>query len=140
MKTEDVEEVETEEVPEENPDMLGEIPDTIAKAVEEARDKGFRPYWIMLNGYNFVYRPINRKEWRELTKTQNRAMMEAQDDPEIQVDLKNEQTEKMVRTCLIYSDVPVDDNLGAGYVDTLFDVILVDSGFGQPDMPSINMS
>ena len=66
--------------------------------------------------------------------------MEAQDDTEKQVDIKNEYTEKMVVQCMIYSDVSVDDSLGAGYVDTLFDAILVDSGFGQPDMPSINMS
>ena len=115
-------------------------PQEITDAVEGAKKAGLRPYWIMLNGFHFIYRPINRKEWREMTRSQNKEMLAAQDDTEKQVDIKNEYTEKTVIQCLIYSDIPVDDSLGAGYVDTLFDAILVDSGFGQPDMPSVNMS
>lgn len=133
-------EIEVEEEEEEVVQELDTIPEDIKKAVNSAKENNQRPYWIMLNGFNFIYRPITRKEWRDITRAQNKEMIAAQDDSERQVDIKNEYTEKTVTQCLLYSDVPVDDTLGAGYVDTLFDAILVDSGFGQPDMPSIDMS
>jgi hypothetical protein len=115
------------------------LPEVVFNACEKAKSSGYIPYWLIVNGYSFVYRPVNRKEWREFSRDQNRELMAAADDSELHVEIKNQYTEKLVKECLLYSEIPVDDTCGAGYVDTLFDAILVDSGFGQPDMASIRV-
>ena len=115
------------------------IPQEVKEASEKAKAEGLTPYWLSINSYSFVYRPITRKEWKTITRDQNKEILEADEDLEKQLDIKNHYTELLVKNCLVYSDISVDESFGAGYVDTLFEAILVDSGFGQPDQPSIRL-
>ena len=108
----------------------------VQEAAEQAKKDGFRPYCVSINGQNFVYRPIKRSEWKGLTRRQNTELIDAQEDPIKLTEIKEKYIEEIVQMCVLWSEVPVDDNLGAGYVETLSDAILIDSGFGQPDGPS----
>jgi len=115
------------------------LPEDVKEAAEKAKADGFRPYWITLNGVSFVYRPIKRKEWRELTRAQNKELVASQEDPLELAEIKAKYVEEIVKMCVLWSELPIDDNLGAGYVETLSDAILIDSGFGSPDVPSVEV-
>jgi len=113
-----------------------QLPEEAKEVVERAKAAGKRPYWVVINGITFVYRPVTRREWRNLMREQNEALSKTIDDPVGQLEVKNDYTELTVKTCMIWSEVPIDDDLGAGYVDSLCEAVLVDSGFGPPDGPS----
>lgn len=115
------------------------LPEGVREAADKAKKEGLRPYWVTLNGISFVYRPIKRKEWRELTRKQNKELIDVGEDQLALAEIKSKYVEEIVGMCVLWSEIPVDDNLGAGYVETLSDAILIDSGFGTPDVPSIEV-
>jgi hypothetical protein len=127
-----------------NDDLLEELekraepsPEAV-KASEGAKKKSLVPVFIRISNIEFLYRSLNRKEWRSMVKDQNVAITEAGEDLVQIAEVKEDAKEKMVKAALIWSSFK-GRNLPAGAVEVLADAILLESGFGPPDNEPIRM-
>ena len=106
-----------------------ELSNDVRQLVDKAKENGSTVLGVGLNGTDFVYRSINRLEWRELQRgIQSRAKAaEAQD-----VTIKDEGEDDVVMKALISPKLQSKQELlqlPAGVVTQLADLILRASGF-----------
>lgn len=118
---------------------------TVSKEAQAAADalkaKGGSPIYIVIAGTEFVYRPINRNEWRELKDSMTRKIAEFQgnekdpDSPEAAIKLDQLREEEMVKVMEIAKVYYADsiDDCPAGVVDALSNAIMESSGFAGPE-------
>jgi predicted HNH restriction endonuclease len=112
------------------------ISDEAKAAAEKAKAEGLVTMFIVIAGTQYVYRPINRKEWREHLKTQNKAIAEAGEDKVKIFEVQEDAKEALVEAALVYNESSV---VPAGAIDILSDVILIESGFGPPETEPIRL-
>lgn len=99
------------------------------EVVNTAKAAGYKPKLVTIGGTNYVYRGMNRPEWKDYVKVQT--PKEGQEVP-----TKEEIEDLLVKQCLIW---PSPDDLTAfsgGVVAILAELILEACGFapieGQP--------
>jgi hypothetical protein len=105
-------------------------------AAEKAKADGIAPMFIVIAGNQYVYRPVNRKEWREHLKKQNAALAEVGEDRAAAFEVQEDSKEALVYSALIYRDGSI---VPAGAIDVLSDAILIESGFGPPETEPIRL-
>ena len=98
----------------------------------KAKEDGYDPVYIRHAGVEILYRALTRKEWRNLTKSQNERSVEAGENLAAQAEIKEDGIEEIFRTGLVWSSRPAD-TLPAGIYSVMSDVILIESGFAPPD-------
>lgn len=114
----------------------------ISPAVKEAADKakasGFEVSFTKIAGKEFLFRPVNRQEWRGLLKARNAAMLAAGEDKLKQAEVLEQELENLLTVSLIYPDKGLE-TLPAGTVQTLCDAIMVASGFTGTDSEPVKL-
>jgi len=102
-----------------------------------AKEQGYEPLYVKIAGKEFVYRFVERSEWRTLLKARNEAMAQAIDD-QAKLEVAEKEIESLLEVCLIYSTDPIE-KLPAGTVQLISDAILVASGFGGLDAEPVKL-
>jgi len=115
-----------------------DLSEAARKAILTAKEAGYEPVFTKISGKEFVYKPVTRKQWRELrTRMSEAASKIDQDDDLAAAELREEELERLVRMCEVYYEN--SENLYAGTVDSLSDSILLSSGFGGAEVDPIRL-
>ncbi len=97
-------------------------------AAEEAKAKGLEVHFAKVAGKEFLFKPINRTEWKSLLRKRNEAMTKAGDDELKKADVLEQELESLLDIALLYSTDPIE-SIPAGAVQSVCDAIMVASGF-----------
>lgn len=108
---------------------MKELTQEVKIIVEKAKSEGFQPVLISIAGTDYIFRPVTRKEWRELLVRRHNKAMAAKDDPLKLSEIQQDEMESLVNTCLLHPKL--DEKCPAGVIESLSDSILIESGF-QP--------
>lgn len=133
MEQEAVKEVEVSEK-----DMRPKLSEEAQKALDVAKEKGLRPSYIIIANQEYIYRGINRKEWREIVSKRNNAIMAAEEDQVKIADIQEDEVELIAGLCLVYPEYDIN-TIGAGTVQHLADLVLFEAGFGGPDIQAVKL-
>jgi hypothetical protein len=99
-----------------------ELSPEVQELVDQAKVDGYRPMAVQLGGRTYIYRGMNRPEWKDYTKSQN--VLEGQEPPS-----KDEIEESLVARCVIWPDVTDLSLIPGGNISILAELIMVASGF-----------
>ena len=108
-------------------------------AVKAAKANGINPVFITIAGGTYIYKTITRKEWRQLRKDMQAKLVEAGEDEEKLLDVKEDELLKLLNLAKVYYQEGNIDDLPAGVVDSLADSILISSGFGGAEIEPIKL-
>lgn len=119
--------------------ILEKLGKDVASNVESAKSSGCVVEHITLGGKDFIYRSLNRFEWKSL---QQDAMRKAKGpdgnvDPTKVVEIKDESEDAVVMKALIYPKHETVSELSsypAGHISQLADRITELTGFGDMDV------
>lgn len=106
--------------------------------IEAAKDQGYEVAQITISGKEYVVRAITRREWRDLMAARNDKLQAAGEDLKAQIEIQEDEVEKLVEMCLISPQTPVE-NMLAGVVDALSNEILALSGFAGADFEAVRL-
>lgn len=95
--------------------------------IDEAKKAGHVVMSVRIGDTDYIYRSINRFEWRVF---QNQ-LAKAGDKAENLVNLRDESEEKVVKMALLHPMIADFNKAPAGLVSQLADLILKASGFGE---------
>lgn len=110
-----------------------------AEAALEAIKKTHRAVnYVIIANQEYIYRGINRKEWREIVSERNKRIVEAEEDQAAIAEIQEDEVELITSKCLLYPEFALDD-IGAGTVQHLADLVLFEAGFGGPDIQAVKM-
>ena len=87
----------------------------IIELIEQLKEKHRTVYWIHLDGDIYIYKPLGRRDYKELSENENITTMDKEDE--------------VIVKCLLYpspKEVDIDD-LPAGIVTRLFTTIMENS-------------
>ena len=124
--------------------LLEELGEAVQKDVAKAKDNGCAVQHINLGTQDFIYRSLNRLEWKILQK----ATLEGAQGPDGAMDPvklmehKDKSEDTVVLKGLIYPDHDNASDLShypAGYVSQLADRITELSGFGEPTTEPVTL-
>jgi hypothetical protein len=133
------------------------LPDEVQAAVDTAKAQGHVVFSIKLAGVRYIYRSINRKEFRELQSLiadeaeqakvkaeKSKAGMEDNDPRLVDIDAQLEKTaieireqseDRLVRKGLLHPEL--SENTPAGVATTIADRIMEASAFGSEEEPEL---
>ena len=115
------------------------LSDEIKKKIDAVKSNGHSVYHIEIEGHTYVYRSINRQEYRALQRKMADAGREAEDDVALAA-LKDDGEEELVTMAMIWPEVQSRLDISAatkiaGAVTTVSDKIMQASGFGVDAEP-----
>jgi hypothetical protein len=125
--------------------ILDKLGNAVKTKVEQAKATGCIIEHLDLGGTDFVYRSLNRSEWKELqTESINKAKGEEGGvlDPLRLAELKEEGEDAVVLAALIFpehKDAKELNSYPAGYVSQLADRVTELSGFGEPEVEPVRL-
>ena len=101
--------------------------------VDETKAKGFKVFSISHEDDFYIYRNINRAEWRDLLKRRN---LTGEDNA---LEVRDQLEEEVVTLALMSPTLTPEqiNNLPAGVVSMLSDRIMFASGFGQLEAEAV---
>ena len=105
-----------------------QISEAAKLAVETNKQKGIEVHFAKVAGKEYLFKPINRAEWKILLKKRNEAMQQAGDDELKKAEVLEQELESLLSIALLYSADPIE-NVPAGAVQSICDAIMVESGF-----------
>jgi hypothetical protein len=117
------------------------MPKDALAAAEQAKQAGTQPYTVQVGEDFYVYRTINRFEFRAFTMDQAKQitqLMESAEDPtqgQILAQIKRE--EALVMKCVVHpvlNEFSIKE-LPAGVIETIHNSIMATSGFGMEPIP-----
>ena len=108
------------------------------KALDDAKALGLRPSYIIIANQEYIYRGINRKEWREIVSKRNNAIIDADEDQVKIADIQEDEVEFITSLCLLYPEYDTN-TIGAGTVQHLADLVLFEAGFGGPEIEAVKL-
>jgi len=110
----------------------------VQAAADKAKEEGLEVVYTRIAGKEFLFRPVDRSEWRQLISRRNKLLMDAGEDQAKAVEIQEDEMEELVRSCLLFPEVEVE-KLRAGVVGTLGDQIMFESGFGGADIEPVRL-
>jgi len=113
------------------------VSDAAKAAAENAKAEGYEPLYTKIAGKEFVYRALERAEWRALVKARNQSMEAAKTDLE-KAEVAEQELEEILKVCLVYSSQPIE-KLPAGSIQAVCEMIMADSGFAGPEIQTIKL-
>lgn len=107
-------------------------------AVVQAKTDNKTPCFVILNGHEYIYTGLTRAQWRAHNKKQNELLVTAQEDQDLVLmeEIKEDAKEELVHSQVLFSDEKV---ISAGAIEYLADFILMESGFGPPEMEPVRL-
>lgn len=117
------------------------LPEEAKIVVEAAKKSGISPYLIQLGEEYFVYRTMNRLEYKDFLMTQAKQaealIKDAESETSARILTAQRAEDNLVIRCTLY---PKIDELSiksipAGYIETLHNTIMSTTGFGQEVIP-----
>lgn len=107
-------------------------------ALKKIKAEGHRPSYIIIANQEYIYRGINRKEWREIVSKRNQRIVEAGEDQAMIAEIQEDEVELITSMCLLYPEFALN-SIGAGTVQHLADLVLFEAGFGGPDVQAVKL-
>jgi hypothetical protein len=119
--------------------ILEKLGEKVIAEVKAAKDSGCVIEHILLGDTDFIYRSLNRQEWKVLQRASLDKAKDAEGnvDPMKVVEIKDESEDAVVMKALIYPKHESASELQgypAGYISRLADHITVLSGFGENEV------
>jgi hypothetical protein len=116
---------------------MQELTKEVSEIVQKAKTEGFQPVLVTIAGVQYIFRPVTRKEWRELLIRRHNKALAAKEDPLKLAEIQQDEMESLVNTCLLHPKLT--ENCPAGVIESLSDSILVESGFQATDTEPIKL-
>lgn len=115
-----------------------EMSEKARKMVDLAKSQDKSPCFVILNGHEYVYTGLSREKWREHNKKQNQLLVQAQEaqDLVLMEEIKEDAKEDLVKGQVLFTSEKV---ISAGAIEYLSDFILMESGFGPPEMEPVRL-
>ena len=112
--------------------------DAAASAAKQAKGEDKTPCFVILNGHEYIYTGLSRAQWRAHNKKQNKLLVSAQEaqDLVLMEEIKEDAKEQLVNSQVLFSSEKV---ISAGAIEYLSDFILMESGFGPPEMEPVRL-
>lgn len=117
------------------------LPEEARQAVLVAKQNNVEPYVIQLGDSYFIYRTINRLEYKNLLLSgveQTQALIEqAPSEAAGRIIMNIRSEDEIVIKCCLWPqlDLMSIKTLPAGYIETIHNTIMATSGFNQEPMP-----
>lgn len=115
------------------------IPENVQTQIDELKQLGFVVQAITIAGTKFIYRSVNRGEFRRLQEALTREAEEAKKtlkEDELEqaaLQIRDRGEDRLLNLGLIYP--AISENTPAGALSTLADLIMQASGFGVETEP-----
>jgi hypothetical protein len=120
---------------------LSLMPAECKSIVEQAKQSGIQPYTVQIGDDFYIYRTINRLEFRKLMMDQSeeaeKLVQQAENQSAGRILMSLRQEETLVQRCVLYPSIS-QLNIGeypAGIIETLHNGIMFSSGFNQEPVP-----
>lgn len=114
------------------------LSEAVRTAAEEAKAKGIEVHFVKIAGKEYLFKTINRLEWKILLKKRNEAMQKAGEDELKKAEVLEQELESLLEVALIYSADKLE-SIPAGAVQTVCDAIMMASGFAGLESEPIKL-
>ena len=116
----------------------------IRKIVNDAKSAGQAPIMATIAGQEYIYRSINRAEWRSVMVERNKGLKELEELGEAATDeqlaeFEDTQMKAIIDVACLYPSDMKPDSLPAGALQSLSEYILQESGFGGAEVEPIKL-
>jgi hypothetical protein len=115
-----------------------ELSKEVKAALDTIKKEGHRASYVTIANQEYIYRGINRKEWREIVSKRNQRIVEAGEDQAMIAEIQEDEVELITSMCLLYPEFALE-SIGAGTVQHLADLVLFEAGFGGPDIQAVKV-